>query len=81
MSRQFGGTLATICPGVGMQLDLDIRPNAPSGFRLEPISILLHCLVNSWDGDAEMVTYVSTVEDRPGQYGGWHPFFDVVSPV
>ena len=80
ISRRFAGTLATVCPAVGMQLNLELKPDAPSGFILEPPALLLHFLDNSWDDEPALLTHVSIIEDTPGQYGGFHPFFDVISP-
>jgi len=80
ISRRYAGTLATVCPGVGMQLNLELTPDAPSGFVMEPPALLIHYLDNSWEDEPALLTYVSTVEDKPGLYGGFHPFFDVISP-
>jgi len=79
ISRRFAGTVATVCPGIGMQLDLDLRPAAPSVFVMEPEGFLLHTLTDLW-GDPTLLTHVGTIPDPPGRYGGPHPFFDVVSP-
>ena len=79
ISRRFAGTVATVSPGIGMQLDLDLRPEAPSVFVMEPAGFLMHTLTDLW-GDPTLLTHVGTIPDRPGQYGGPHPFFDVVSP-
>jgi 3',5'-cyclic AMP phosphodiesterase CpdA len=78
--RRFAGTIATACPGIGMQLALDLRSEAPSAFVMEPPAMMLHAWSNSWDHPPAMLTHVSLVEDKPGQYSGPHPFFDVVSP-
>jgi len=77
--RRFGGTIATICPGIGMQLVLDITEEAPSAFIMEPPAIMLHLWTDLW-GEATLLTHISIIEDNPGQYGGSNPFFDVVSP-
>lgn len=79
ISRRFGGTVATVSPGIGMQLDLDLRPEAPSVFVMEPEGFLLHTLTDLW-GDRTLLTHVGTIPDPPGGYGPTHPFFDVVSP-
>ena len=80
ISCRFAGTIATVCPGVGMQLVLDYRPDAPSGFIMEPAAMLVHRWDTFWDGEPVLLTHTSIVEDFPGQYGGFHPFFDVVNP-
>lgn len=78
--RRFGGTIACACPGIGMQLCLDLREEAPSAFVLEPPAVMLHVWTSLW-GDPTLLSHVSLIEDCPGQYGGPHPFFDVVSPT
>lgn len=77
--RRFGGTLATICPAVSMQIVLDLCPNAPSAFVMEPPAVMLHLWTDLW-GEPTLLTHISIVEETPGQYGGPHPFFGVVSP-
>jgi 3',5'-cyclic-AMP phosphodiesterase len=79
VSRRFAGTTATICPGIGMQLVLDLREEAPSTFILEPPAMMLHLFTELW-GEKALLTHVSIIPDRPDQYGGIHPFFDVASP-
>jgi 3',5'-cyclic AMP phosphodiesterase CpdA len=80
ISCRFAGTVATVCPGVGMQIVLDFRTDAPSGFTMEPAAMLIHRWEAFWDGNPVLLTHTSIVEDFPGQYGGFHPFFDVVNP-
>jgi Icc protein len=79
ISRRFAGTVATVSPGIGMQLDLDLRAEAPSVFVMEPPGFLLHALTELWE-DLTLLTHVGTIPEHPGQYGKAHPFFDVVSP-
>ena len=76
---RFAGSVATVCPGIGMQLVLDLREEAPSAFILEPPAIMLHLWTNLW-GEPTLLTHISIVEEEPGQYSGPHPFFGVVSP-
>lgn len=66
IQRRFGGTLACVCPGVSHQVDLDLRADAPSRFRLEPPGLLLH----RWAADA-LTTHYLPLGDYPGPY----PFF------
>jgi 3',5'-cyclic AMP phosphodiesterase CpdA len=80
ITRHFGSTVSTVCPGVGMQLDLDLRCQAPSGFVLEPPAVLIHLHQRHWDAEAELMTHLSVIEEHAGQFGGFHPFFDVISP-
>jgi Icc protein len=77
--RRFGGTIASSCPAIGMQLYLDLREEALSTFIMEPPSVMLHLWTDLW-GEKALLTHISLVEDYPGQYSGPHPFFDVVSP-
>ncbi len=77
--RRFAGTVAAVCPGIGMQLVLDLRENSPSEFILEPPSMMLHFYTDLW-GEKVLLTHLSIIESGPKQYGGTHPFFDVVSP-
>jgi len=78
--RRFGGTIASTSPGIGMQLCLDLRDEAPSTFVLEPTAAMLHLWTSSW-GSPTLLSHVSVIPDHPGQYGGPHPFFDVISPI
>lgn len=80
VSRRFGGTVATVCPAVGMQIVLDLQPRAPSGFNNEPLSLMIHYLYDGWKDGPCLLTYISIVEDQPGQYGNFNPLYDVVSP-
>ena len=73
----FGGTIATVAPGVGMQIPVDLRPAAPSNFILEPPAFLIHFMDDSWGDGGSLSTYTVTVEEKPGLYGGLHPFFGV----
>jgi hypothetical protein len=77
--RRFAGTIANICPGIGMQLVLDLRKDAPSAFILEPSAVMLHLWTDLWD-EPSLLTHISIIENQPGQYSGPHPFFGVVSP-
>lgn len=79
ISRRFAGTTATVCPGIGMQLVLDLRQEAPSEFILEPPALMLHLFTELW-GEKTLLTHVGIIPDHPERFGGVHPFFDVVSP-
>lgn len=80
ITMRFAGTVATVCPGVGMQIVLDLQPQAPSGFNDEPASLMIHYLYDGWEDGPSLLTHISIVEGQPGQYGNFHPFYDVVSP-
>jgi Icc protein len=77
--RRFAGTVATVCPGIGMQLVLELHQDAPSVFILEPPSLMLHFYADLW-GEKTLLTHISIIESRPDQYGGPHPFFNIISP-
>jgi Icc protein len=80
ITTRFGGVAATVCPGVGMQLALELTPEAPSRFVLEPPAVLLHQTCGQW-GRERLLTHVSLVPDPIDRFGRPHPFYDVVSPV
>jgi ABC-type nitrate/sulfonate/bicarbonate transport system ATPase subunit len=79
ITRRFAGTIATVCPGTGMQLVLDLREQSPSVFILEPPALMLHLFTELW-GEKTLLTHVGIIPDPPDRYGGVHSFFDVVSP-
>lgn len=64
---RWAGTIASTAPGTSHQVDLDLRPDAPSAFRLEPVGITLH----RWDG-TQLVTHTAFVGTHEGPY----PFFE-----
>jgi hypothetical protein len=80
LMRRFAGTLATVCPGVGMQIPMDLRPEAASGFVLGPPGILMHYYGAGWGDPPSLISHVDLVEDYPGQFGSFYPFVNVVSP-
>lgn len=80
ITLRFGGSVATVCPGVGMQIPMDLRPEAPSGFVLGPPGMLVHYLDQSWGDPPALLTHVELVEDHERQFGGFHPFYDVENP-
>jgi hypothetical protein len=46
---------------------------------MEPPSIMLHFWTKLW-GENTLLTHISVIEERAGQYSGPQPFFGVVSP-
>jgi 3',5'-cyclic-AMP phosphodiesterase len=64
---RFHGTIASTCPSPAHQVALDLRPDAPSAFMLEPPGYQLH----HWNG-AQLVTHTACIGDFAGPY----PFFD-----
>lgn len=78
--RRFAGTIVTACPGIGMQIVLDLRSEAPADFILEPPAVMLHLYTRLWDGEPTLLTHISIVEEHPNQYAGPYPFEGVVNP-
>lgn len=62
-----GGRAAMICPSPAHQVALDLRPDGPSAFRLEPPGYMLH----RWQ-DRQLVSHAAVLGDWPGPF----PFFD-----
>jgi len=69
IQSRFAGTLASTCPGVSHQVDLDLDPKAPSAFVMEPPGFLLHW----WDEAAPgLISHAAFI----GQFEGPYPFYD-----
>ena len=66
--RRFGGTIVSIAPSTAHQVVLDLRPDAPSAFVLEPGAFALHY----WNSGEGLVSHHAYVE----QFDGPYPFFD-----
>jgi 3',5'-cyclic-AMP phosphodiesterase len=64
---RFGGTIASTCPGPAHQVALDLDPNAPSRFVLEPPGYQLHL----WDERAGLISHTAFIGDFAGPY----PFY------
>ena len=62
-----GGRPAMICPSPSHQVALDLRPDGPSAFRLEPPGYMLHRWANN-----QLVSHVAVLGDWPGPF----PFHD-----
>lgn len=62
-----GGRRVLTSPSPAHQVALDIRPDAPSRFRMEPPGYMLH-----WWADGHIVSHGAVV----GDYDGPYPFFD-----
>lgn len=67
VSALVGGRLAMIGPSIAHQVALDLEPDGPSAFRLEPPGFMLH----RWR-DGRLASHVAVLGDWPGPY----PFFD-----
>lgn len=64
---QVGGRPVLTCPSPAHQVALDLAPDAPSCFRMEPPGYMLH-----WWNDGTLVSHTAVI----GDYAGPYPFFD-----
>ncbi len=64
ITASFGHAIASICPSVAHQTELDLSPDAPSAFLLEPPQFQLHL----WSPSHGFVTHTAMVERFPGPY-------------
>lgn len=64
---RFGGSIASTCPGPGHQVALDLQPEAPSAWMLEPPAFRVH----AWDGQ-RLVTHLAAA----GVFEGPYPFHE-----
>ena len=60
---RFGGTIASTSPAPGHQVALDLRPDAPSAWMLEPPGFRVH----AWDGE-RLLTHTAPSGDFEGPY-------------
>lgn len=65
--RRFAGTIASTCPSPAHQVALDLRPDAPSAFVMEPPAYMLH----DWR-DGALVSHMAYI----GPYAGPYPFHE-----
>ncbi|PPC76120.1 phosphodiesterase [Pokkaliibacter plantistimulans] len=68
IQQRFAGTLVCCCPGTSHQVALDIDPQAPSRFVMEPPAYLLHW----WTEEQALITHTGMLDEYDGPY----PFFD-----
>jgi len=64
ITARFAGAVASVCPSVAHQVELDLSPAAPAAFRLEPPGYQLHC----WTPADGFVSHTAFVEDYPGPF-------------
>jgi hypothetical protein len=64
---RFGGTIASTCPAPGHQVALDLQPDAPSAWMLEPPAFRVH----AWDGE-RLVSHLAA----SGVFEGPYPFHE-----
>ena len=65
IQARFANTFASTCPSPAHQVALDLRPDGPSAYRMEPPGYQLHVWV-----DGRLVTHTGVF----GQYAGPYPF-------
>jgi 3',5'-cyclic AMP phosphodiesterase CpdA len=66
IDRRFAGTVAGTAPSTAHQIRLDLNPDAPLRFMLEPPGYQLHV----WREESGLVTHTAVLGDWPGP----HPF-------
>jgi hypothetical protein len=60
---QFGGTVASVCPSPAHLVALDLSPDAPDNFVMEPPGFQLHMQT-----DGGLVTHTAYIGDFAGPY-------------
>lgn len=63
---RFAGTIASTCPSTAHQVAIDLRPDAPPAFVMEPPGMQLHW----WHSDTGLVSHTAYVDT----FDGPHPF-------
>lgn len=64
ITARVGHALASVAPSVAHQVELDLRPDAPAAFVLEPPAYQLHL----WAADTGVVSHTAYVEAYPGPF-------------
>ncbi|WP_322014100.1 phosphodiesterase [Paraburkholderia sp. J12] len=75
MFARFGGTIASAVPAPAHQVTLDLAPDAPSTFTLEPAAFALH----RYDPRSGLVTHHAYVDDSDGPYPFHEPTGDLIA--
>jgi 3',5'-cyclic-AMP phosphodiesterase len=75
MFVRFGGTIASAVPAPAHQVTLDLAPDAPSTFTLEPPAFALH----RYDRQGGLVTHHAYVEASEGPYPFHEPSGDLIA--
>ena len=65
---RFAGTIASTCPSPAHQVALDLAPDAPSRFMMEPPGYQLH----QWSEAAGVVSHTAFI----GEFAGPYPFYE-----
>jgi 3',5'-cyclic AMP phosphodiesterase CpdA len=61
---RWAGTIGSIAPSTAHQVTLDLTPEAPATFGLEPPALHLH----QWTPGAGIITHLAYIGDFPGPY-------------
>jgi 3',5'-cyclic-AMP phosphodiesterase len=72
---RFGGTIASAVPAPAHQVTLDLSPEAPSTFTLEPPAFALH----HYDAARGIVTHHCYVDDADGPYPFHEPSGELIA--
>ena len=76
ITTRLGIVPVTIAPSPAHAVSLDITPNAPSTFHLEPPGVLLHRIEHA-RGEPRLTTYLSHIGTYPGPF----PFFSAAGEL
>jgi 3',5'-cyclic AMP phosphodiesterase CpdA len=68
IQMRFGGTIASVCPSPAHQVALDLAPDAPSRFMMEPPGYQLH----QWSEANGIVSHTAFI----GAFAGPYPFYE-----
>ncbi len=68
IQARFGGTIASTCPSPAHQVELDLSPEAPSRFVMEPPGFQLH----AWSPGEGIISHTVAIGDFDGPY----PFYE-----
>jgi 3',5'-cyclic-AMP phosphodiesterase len=61
---RFGGTIASVCPSPAHSVALDMRPDAPAAWTLEPGAFKIHV----WDRDVGLISHQACAGRFDGPY-------------
>ncbi len=64
VTAMLGTALASICPSVAHQVELDLSDDAPAAFVMEPAAYQIH----RWRPDMGVVSHTAYVESYPGPF-------------
>jgi 3',5'-cyclic AMP phosphodiesterase CpdA len=68
IQMRFAGTIASVCPSPAHQVALDLAPDAPSRFVMEPPAYQIH----QWSAETGVVSHTAFI----GEFAGPFPFYE-----